>query len=95
MTTEEYNEMMNSDTCQRTIHLTNDWGKAGTRKCGKRATHKENNGLPICTHHYNQMLKKANAKKYKTFMQKQSNDPLLDMGVTGRGTSDYDNNYKH
>jgi hypothetical protein len=59
MTTNEYNEMMNSGFCQRTIHLTNNWGKAGTRKCGKIATHKEGNGLPICTYHYNKLVKKS------------------------------------
>jgi hypothetical protein len=55
MTTEEYNQMMNSDRCQRTIHLTNNWGKCGTRKCGKIATHKQADGLPICMKHFNKL----------------------------------------
>lgn len=42
--------------CQRTIHLSDWMGKAGTRKCGKKATHKQLDGLPICHHHYNKYI---------------------------------------
>jgi hypothetical protein len=58
MTTEEYNLMMNSDKCQRTIHLSNDWGKAGTRKCNKNAVHKQLDGLPVCEYHYRKYISK-------------------------------------
>lgn len=50
-------------TCQRTIHMTAFYGKAGTRKCGKKPTHRQLDGLPICEHHYNKLMKKINKSK--------------------------------
>jgi hypothetical protein len=58
MKTEEYNAMMSSDKCQRTIHMSNDFGKAGTRKCGKTATQKQGDGLPVCEYHFQKWIKK-------------------------------------
>lgn len=54
---------MEQQTCQRNIQMTNFIGKAGKRKCGKVATHKEDNGLPICEHHYNKLMKKIEGIK--------------------------------
>ena len=44
------------ETCMKEIHLTDDWGKAGKRKCGRKATHIYSN-LPMCEHHYNKCTK--------------------------------------
>lgn len=48
-------------TCQKAIHMTNDWGKAGKRKCGKVAK-KYIGDLPVCEHHYNKWVKKMSKK---------------------------------
>ena len=48
--------------CERTIHLTDWLGKAGTRKCGKRAAVRELGGLPICLHHANKTSRKCEKK---------------------------------
>lgn len=48
--------------CQRTIHLTNYWGKAGTRKCGRIVTKEQPDGLPVCERHYNKWIKKMEKK---------------------------------
>ena len=47
------------ETCQRTI-TNKSWKGHTKRKCGKQATHKQDDGLPLCERHYNKwLLKKA------------------------------------
>jgi len=46
------------ETCEKTIHLTNSWGKAGKRLCGKKAFWKFHNGKRFCEHHFNKWMKK-------------------------------------
>ena len=44
-------------TCQRTIKE-KGWPGHTQRKCGRAATHKQNDGLPLCERHYNKWRKK-------------------------------------
>ena len=53
------------NTCMKAIHMTNDFGKAGKRKCGRNATHIYSN-LPMCEHHYNKCMKKARTTNDRT-----------------------------
>ena len=47
--------------CMRTI-VEKGWPGHSKRKCGKPATCRQQDGLPICRKHYNQMMAKI-AKK--------------------------------
>ncbi|KKK63416.1 hypothetical protein LCGC14_2994520 [marine sediment metagenome] len=44
-------------TCQR-IMISKDWPVHRKWKCGRDATHKQDDGLPLCERHYNKWKKK-------------------------------------
>jgi len=46
--------------CQRTIRNTG-WS-GGKRKCHRKATHKQTDGLDICEYHYNKWKQKQDKK---------------------------------
>ena len=51
-------------TCERTMR-TKDWTGHYSWKCGRNATHKQPDGLPLCEKHYNKMLRKIQKSKQK------------------------------
>ena len=57
---------MNNETCQRAVTEKNKWGLGFTLsyQCGRNATHKQDDGLPLCEKHYNKWArKKAKARR--------------------------------
>lgn len=53
-------------TCERTKRHN---GSEGIKsKCGKKAEHQQEDGLPLCIHHFNKWFKKKYKQSYKEFM---------------------------
>lgn len=53
---------MENPTCEQTIQMSNAYGKAGKRKCGKNAYHLDAHGRNLCSKHF---------KKWETKISKQ------------------------
>lgn len=45
--------------CQRTI-VNKSWTGHSKRKCGRVATRKQADGLPLCERHFNRLMRKLN-----------------------------------
>lgn len=54
--------MENDKKCERTVHMTNAYGKAGKRKCGKKAVVIDPNGRNLCQKCMNKWQKKMDKK---------------------------------
>ena len=51
-----------TETCHRRI-IEKDWTGHKKRVCGRNATHKQDDGLPLCERHYNKWKKKLDKKE--------------------------------
>ncbi len=73
------------ETCQRTIkRVGTEMGYSASGysrgKCGRRATHTQDDGLPLCERHYNRWRKKVDKSNTKLNGSVRSSEELEQKG---------------